>query len=186
MSVTTTRLTFEEFENLPEEEGRRYELDEGALVVEPSPTFLHNRIRERIAARLSEFVKANRLGEVIMEMDFRLAEETVRNPDVAFVTAQHLEKIDVNRSPVEGAPALAVEVISPGNLAQDTLKKVEQYLSAGTSVVWVVYPPLRLIEIHKPDNILQVKSPDSLVEEKLFSKKFSLSLKQLFSEDPYV
>jgi Uma2 family endonuclease len=185
MSSTTTKLTFEEFQNLPEQEGTRYELDEGELVIEPSPTFLHNRIRDRIAARLSEFVKAHRLGEVIVEMDFRLAAETVRNPDIAFVTAEHLAKIDVDRSPVEGAPALAVEVISPGNLAQDTLKKVGQYLSAGTDVVWVVYPALRLVEVHKSGSILQVKDPDSLVEEKLFGRRFSLSLAALFSKDPY-
>ncbi len=185
MGSTTTKLTFEEFENLPEREGTLYELDEGELVMEPSPTFLHNRIRDRIAARLSEFVKAHRLGEVIVEMDFRLSAETVRNPDVAFVTAEHLAKIDVERSPVDGAPALAVEVISPSNLAQDTQKKVGQYLSAGTSVVWVVYPSLRLVEVHKPGSIVQVKEPDSLVEEKVFGRKCSLSLKALFSEDPY-
>ena len=69
--------------------------------MEPSPTFLHNRIRDRVAMRLSEFVKVHRLGEVIVEMDFRLAYDTVRNPDVAFVTVEHLRAIDVNRSPVE-------------------------------------------------------------------------------------
>jgi Uma2 family endonuclease len=185
MSSTTTKLTFEDFENLPEQEGKRYELDEGELLMEPSPSFLHNRIRDRIAAKLSEFVKAHRLGEVIVEMDFRLATDTVRNPDVAFVTAEHLAKIDVERSPVEGAPALAVEVISPSNLAQDTAKKVEQYLSAGTQVVWVVYPSLRLVEIHRSGRILQVKAPDSLVEEQAFGHKLSLSLAALFSEDPY-
>jgi Uma2 family endonuclease len=186
MSSTTTKLTFEEFQDLPEQEGTRYELDEGELVMEPSPSFLHNRIRDRIAARLSEFVKAHRLGEVIVEMDFRLADRTVRNPDVAFVTAEHLARIDVDRSPVEGAPALAVEVISPSNLAQDTAKKVEQYLSAGTRVVWVVYPSLRLIEVHRQGSILQAKAPDSLVEEQVFGRKFSLSLAALFSDDPYI
>jgi Uma2 family endonuclease len=186
MSSTTTKFTFEEFQNLPEQEGAHYELDEGELVMEPSPTFLHNRIRDRIAARLSEFVKAYRLGEVIVEMDFRLADQTVRNPDVAFVTAVHLASIDVDRSPVEGAPALAVEVVSPSNLAQDMLKKVGQYLSAGTQVVWIVYPSLRLVEVHKSGSIFQVKEPDSLVEESLFGQTFSVSLPALFSEDPYI
>lgn len=180
---TTTKFTFEEFQNLPEQEGARYELDEGELVMEPSPTFLHNRIRDRIATRLSEFVKSHRLGEVIVEMDFRLADQTVRNPDVAFVTAAHLAKIDIDRSPVDGAPALAVEVVSPSNLAQDMLKKVSQYLSAGTKVVWVVYPSLRLVEVHRPTGIVHVK--DSLVEEELWGRQFSLSLTALFSDDPY-
>src|SRR5258708_6866377 len=102
---TITRLTFQEFEQLPEQEGIRYELDEGELVMEPSPTFLHNSIRDRIANRLTEFVRAHRLGKVIVEMDFRLATETVRNPDVAYLTPEHLAGIDVNCSPVDGAPA---------------------------------------------------------------------------------
>jgi Uma2 family endonuclease len=183
---TTTRLTFQEFERLREQEGARYELDEGELLMQPSPTFLHNRIRDRIANRLSGFVKTHRLGEVIVEMDFHLAAETVRNPDVAFVTAEHLAAIDVNVSPVKGAPALAVEVISPTNLAQDTQKKVGQYLTAGTKVVSVVYPPLRLVEIHEAGGIRQIKEPDSLTEKKLFGgREFSLPLAALFSDDPY-
>jgi Uma2 family endonuclease len=186
MSTTSTRLTFDEFLKLPEREGTHYELDEGELVMEPSPTFLHNRIRDRIANRLSQFVKAHRLGEVIVEMDFRLGPDTVRNPDVAFVTAQHLQTIDVNRSPVDGAPALAVEVVSPSNLAQDMAKKVSQYLSAGTSVVWVVHPVLQQVEVHSSNGARRVKAPELLVEEHLFAgHQFSLFLAELFSTDPY-
>lgn len=51
MSPISTRLTYDEFLNLPEQEGTHYELDEGELVTEPSPTFLHNRIRDRIASK---------------------------------------------------------------------------------------------------------------------------------------
>jgi Uma2 family endonuclease len=110
---TTTRLTFEEFEKLPEQEGVHYELDEGELLMEPSPTFFHNAVRARIAQRLRDFVDVHQLGYVIEEMGFRLSPDTVRNPDVAFVTTDHLRTIDINRSPVIGAPALAVEVIFP-------------------------------------------------------------------------
>lgn len=84
MSTTSTRLTYDEFLKLPEQEGTHYELDEGELVMEPSPTFLHNRIRDRIARTLFEFVEAQRLGEVIVEMDFRLAADTVRQPGNGF------------------------------------------------------------------------------------------------------
>ena len=118
-------------------------------------------------------------------MDFRLGPETVRNPDVAFVTNAHLKNIDVNRSPVDGAPALAVEVISPNNLAQDTLKKVSQYLAAGAKAVWLVYPALRLVEIHGAEGSHQVKAPECLVEEALFGRAFSISLSSLFDEDRY-
>ncbi|HLJ89110.1 MAG TPA: Uma2 family endonuclease [Candidatus Angelobacter sp.] len=178
---TSNRLTFDEFEKLPDREGVYYELDEGHLLMEPSPSFLHNRIRDRLARRLNDFVEAHHLGEITVEMDFRLGPDTVRNPGVAFVTSEHLRKIDVDRSPVEGAPALAVEVISPSNLAQDIAKKVSQYLEAGTAVVWIVYPTLHLVEVHRADGISQVKSPDELSEAKIFGERnFTLSLSDLF------
>lgn len=183
---TTTRLTFEEFEQLPDQEGTHYELDEGELVMEPSPTFRHNRIRDRIARQLTEFVRAHKLGEVTVEMDFRIASNTVRNPDVAFITIEHLRSVDLDRSPVDGPPALAVEVVSPSNLAQDTLKKARQYLAAGTNVVWLVYPALQLVEVHELEAIRMVKAPDSLTEAARFGgHTFSLSLAALFSEDPF-
>ena len=181
---TTTRLTFDEFANLPEQEGVRYELDEGTLVMEPSPTFRYNRIRDQIARRLTEFVKAHRLGEVTVETDFRLNTETVRNPDVALVTRAQLQVIDIDRSPIEGAPALAVEVVSPSNLAQDMRKKVGQYLAAGCHAVWVVYPELRLVEIHDAKGTREVHEPSSINEEIPFSRvKFSLPLKAIFESE---
>ena len=183
---TTTRLTFEDFERLPEQEGILYELDEGELLMEPSPSFLHNRIRDRIARHLAKFVAEHRLGEITVEMDFRLGPEIVRNPDVAFVTNEHLRSIDVNRSPVEGAPELAVEVISPNNLAQDTLKKVSQFLEAGAKAVWVVYPGLQLVEVYKLDGSRQVKAPESLTDQVPFGSAFSLPLTSVFDEDPYL
>jgi Uma2 family endonuclease len=147
MATARTHLSYEEFLQLPDD-GQRYELDEGELLVVPSPAPRHNLIRHRIADALLKFVKAKGLGIVIEEMDFRLGPgpELVRNPDIAFVTKSM--EIDLDRSPIEGAPTLAVEVISPSNTATDTVKKMHQYLDAGVLSVWLVYPKLRLVEIH--------------------------------------
>lgn len=176
---TTTKLTFEEFQKLPEQEGMHYELDQGELLMEPSPAARHNLIRQRIANKTMDFVESHSLGIVLEEMDFRLAPDTVRNPDVAFVTAEHLKKIDLDRSPIDGAPALAVEVISPSNTAQDTVKKTQQYLGAGCRSVWIVYPTLRLVEVHSTAGVRQVREPETLREETLLPG-FSLSLRYVF------
>jgi Uma2 family endonuclease len=120
----TAKISFEEFQNLPERQGTIYELDEGQLVMEPSPALRHNLIRQRIAVRLIQYLEAKHLGVVAEEMDFRLATETVRNPDVAVILKEHLAMIDLDASPVDGAPALAVEVVSPSNSAQDMRKKL--------------------------------------------------------------
>jgi Uma2 family endonuclease len=180
---TTTRLTFAEYEKLPEKEGVRYELDEGTLLMEPSPALNHNLIRQRLASHLTQFVRSHNLGIVVEEMDFRLDTDTVRNPDVAFITADHLRNIDPYASPVEGAPALAIEVISPSNLAQDTAKKVRQYLAAGCEAVWLVYPALRLVEIHNAAGARRITEPESMKDSKIFAGfTFSLSLATLFDD----
>jgi Uma2 family endonuclease len=155
------------------------------LLMEPSPTLRHNRIRDQIARRLTEFVKTHRLGEVTVETDFRLALETVRSPDVAMVTSAQLKTMDIDRSPIDGAPALAIEVISPSNLAQDTRKKVRQYLAAGCHAVWLVYHALRLVEIHDAAGTREIVEPNSIHEAGSFSGiEFSLSLAAI-SEDEF-
>src|SRR5438552_7812999 len=153
----TNRLTFEEFQELPEREGAIYELDQGELLMEPSPAARHNLIRQRIAMQLMQFVESNHLGIVLEEMDFRLSPDTVRNPDVAFVTAEHLKSVDLDRSPIDGAPALAVEVISPNNRAEHIAKKTQQYLNAGCKTVWIIYPSLRFAECHSTTSVRTIK-----------------------------
>ena len=176
---TTTKLTFEEFQKLPEREGAIYELDEGELLMEPSPAARHNLIRQRIAMKLMQFVESNPLGIILEEMDFRLDSDTVRNPDVALVSKEHLQVFDIDRTPADGAPALAVEVVSPSNSAQDMAKKTQQYLRAGSRTVWIVYPGLRLVEVHSASGIHQVREPELLREEALLPG-FSISLSYIF------
>jgi Uma2 family endonuclease len=179
MATTTTRLSFAEYAELPENDGVVYELDEGELLMEPSPALRHNLVRQRIAMRLMEFVEKHGLGLVIEEMDFRLGEDTVRNPDVALIDLEHSKKLDLDRSPVEGAPALAVEVISPHNRADDMARKIHQYLDAGSLTVWVVYPSLRMVEVHTKAAVRQVREPETLQAENLL-RGFSLTLSYIF------
>ena len=176
---TTTKLSFEEFQKLPEREGTIYELDEGELLMEASPAARHNLIRQRITVKLMQFVDSKFLGIVLEEMDFRLNSDTVRNPDVAFVTAAHVAGIDLDVSPIEGAPALAIEVISPSNSAEDMAKKTQQYLRAGSTAVWIVYPKLRMVEVHSTSRVNRVREPEVLTEPTLLPG-FSLSLAYVF------
>ena len=78
-------------------------------------------------------------------------------------------------------PALAVEVISPANLAQDTFKKIHQYLAAGTEIVWVVYPPMKTIAIHDHTGTHEINQ-GFLQAERLFPG-FQLSLAEIFNDD---
>ena len=65
-------------------------------------------------------------------------------------------------------------------------KNTGQYLMAGSRVVWVVYPPLQLVEVHTSSGAHRVKAPESLTEQSVFAGcQFSLDLTSLFSGDPY-
>jgi len=124
---------------------------------------------------LMQFGQSKRMGITLEKMDFRLGPDTVRNPDVAFVTSEHLKKIDLDRSPVDGAPALAIEVISATDLMQDIVKRTHQYLNAGSKAVWIIYPSLRLAEVRSSTGMRIVEEPQSL-EDELLLPGFSLSL----------
>jgi Uma2 family endonuclease len=101
---------------------------------------------------LAAFVNTHDLGLTLAEADFRL-EAAVRKPDVAFIPNDRLRDLCLHHTPIQGAPTLAVEIISPGNSAVDIRKKLIQYLAAGAQAGWLVYPDLRLIEIHGHDGI---------------------------------
>jgi hypothetical protein len=68
-------------------------------------------------------------------------------------------------------------------LAQDTAKKVRQYLEAGSLAVWLVYPALRFIEVHDSVGARHITELELLQESTLFTGfKFSLSLNALFDD----
>jgi Uma2 family endonuclease len=141
----TPRLTFEEFERLPDEPGKR-ELLEGELVELPPAKINHSRIARRIFNRLQPAVAGappGRLSEVCIETGYRLGRRTWVQPDVS-VTHPGQHEGDY----LEGAPALAIEVISPGNRAADVEVKTDLYFEHGALEVWRVYPRNRRVVIY--------------------------------------
>jgi Uma2 family endonuclease len=181
MAMSTSKISFEDFLRLPPD-NHGYELNEGELLVTPSPTPYHNTVCYRLRRALTDFVAAHRLGAIVHENDFRLAANTVRQPDVAFLAADRIKDLDIHTSPIDGAPTLAIEVISPANSALDMIRKVHQYLNAGCRAVWVVYPPMNLIAVHDSRGSYEVT--DVLEESKIFAgRKFTISLAQIFDED---
>jgi Uma2 family endonuclease len=140
MGTTTPAMTFEEFERLPDEPGK-LELLEGELVHLPPAKIRHQRIALRLYEILWGTVQSLRqsgsaleLGDVYHETGYRLGDSWVQ-PDVSIAHVRQTEG-----DYLEGAPALAAEVISPANTAEQMDRKVKQYLSNGGWEVWLVYP----------------------------------------------
>ncbi|HEV2350230.1 MAG TPA: Uma2 family endonuclease [Terriglobia bacterium] len=179
MMATKTLLTVEQFDRLPEKEGARYELNEGELVTMTEPMPRHNFIRDNIADALKEFVKARKLGKVVVENGYQLTPETVRIPDVSFIPADRMRGIDLDRR-IEGAPALPIQVVSPTDLAEDLRRKVEQYLAAGAKAVWVFHPKSREVQVFRANGASFVRREHESLEEPELLPGFSLVLKTVF------
>jgi Uma2 family endonuclease len=179
--ATKTLLTIEQFDQLPIIEGILYELNEGEVVTMTTPMPRHNLVRDNIARLMGNFVEERKLGRVFVETGYQLSPETVRIPDISFVPADRMRQIDVDRR-IQGAPALAIEVVSPTDLAQELRQKVEQYLAAGAKAVWVFYPKTREVEVFRADGGRFVRREHETLEDPDIFPGFSLDLKSVFDQ----
>jgi Uma2 family endonuclease len=174
-----TLLTIEQFDQLPVIEGTLYELNEGEVVTVTEPMPRHNWVRDNIAAALRDFAHPRHLGRVFVETGYQLTPETVRIPDVSFVPADRMHNIDLDKR-IQGAPALAIEVVSPTDLAEELRQKVKQYLAAGVKAVWVFYPKTREVQVFRADGGSFVRREPETLEEPDVLPGFSLDLKAVY------
>lgn len=132
---------------------RRAELVRGVLVVREPAGYQHGEVAARLLVAIATHADAHRLGRVFAaETGFTLARnpDTVRAPDVAFISAARLPDPSP-RGFAELAPDLAVEVRSPDDRPGEVLAKVADWLNAGTRLVWVVDPVRVNARVYRAD-----------------------------------
>ena len=184
--ATKTLLTVEQFQQLELPEGRRYELDEGELREMTFPNFRHNTALDNIWAALRAFVKPRKLGRVCTpDSGFLLSRDpdTLRGLDVAFLRADRLSRLDRDSHRFEGAPDLAVEIVSPSDSARDIQKKVKQYLSAGAHTVWIAYPETQEVHVFLHDGSVRRLCAGDTLDEPALLPGFSAAVSDLFMEE---
>lgn len=151
MSTTTHTMTADELLLLPKE-GMRYELVRGELKQMAPAGFEHGIIIARLTWRLGRHVEMHQLGVVCgAETGFKISSnpDTVRAPDIAFVSSERLTQIGITKKFWAGAPDLAVEVLSPGDTVDEVGEKVENWLAAGAKVVWIISSKLRNVTVYR-------------------------------------
>src|SRR5437879_12898416 len=142
-----------------------------------SPGMLpHNLIRDKLLFVLMSFLQDRKLGTVVSEQAFQLSERTVRVPDVAFVHAGRRLATD---RPIEGAPDLAVEVVSPTNTPREIDQRISDYFAAGCQRVWVAYPEDREVYIPGLAGVTRRRA-DELLEDAELLPGFSVKVASLF------
>jgi Uma2 family endonuclease len=183
VSETSTLLTAEDLPYVMPDEVI-CELVAGELICEPLPGEEHGSVAGNIFFHVCHFVREHRLGRVYAaETGFVLARgpDTVRGPDAAFVSTER-DARSVRRGPFfEGAPDLAVEVLSPGNTRREIAAKVRDYLAAGARAVWVVDPRRRTVAVHLPEGEPATLSDDQTLDGGAVLPGFRLPVQEIFA-----
>jgi Uma2 family endonuclease len=151
MSTEIQLMTADELLAMPDD-GFCYELIKGELIRMPPPGHIHGRVIMRIAGPLYQHVIANKLGFVYAaETGFLIHQnpDTVRAPDAVFVEQRRVESAGEVEGYWVGAPDLVVEVVSPSDSVGYVEDKVEQWIEAGSRLVWVISPKLRTVTVYR-------------------------------------
>lgn len=116
-----------------------YQLIEGTLVQEPSPSTDHDRAGMRLKVALGLFVMANPIAEVFdAPLDVYLDRHNVFQPDIFVVRSERAGIIE--SSGIKGAPDLVVEILSPSNRRYDVGVKRVVYARSGVRELWLLDP----------------------------------------------
>lgn len=144
--------------------------------------------RPKLILRLLDpFVLAHGLGEVFADgVGYILARgpDLVRIPDVSFIARERLPAGVVPEGFIPGAPDLAVEIVSPGDRAEEIYGKVREYLGAGTRLVWVVWPRYRAVTAYTPDGQVRELGQDDELDGGDVLPGFQARVAELFGAIP--
>lgn len=150
--TATARYSPEDLLRMPD--GDQYELVAGQLV-ERNMSFWSSFVAGETFGRLRDYCRAGHPGWLVPEgtsyQCFPHAPNKVRRADVSFIKAERLSLVQATE---EGHlsifPDLAVEVLSPNDLAYEVNAKVQDFLRAGVLLVWIIEPRMRTVQVYRP------------------------------------
>lgn len=185
-------LTAEDVWEMPEVPGKQFELVDGELVEVPGVGALHGLIAALIYKLLDTFVLGRDLGLVFGDNTsyiLRRGPDRVRIPDVSFISWDRVPEGGVPEGYWPVAPDLAVEIVSPGDRADDVHDKVREYLEAGTRLVWILWPKHRAVTVREPGGVIRELGPDDELDGGDVLPGFRAHVGELFAvrrrrEDP--
>lgn len=144
MTDRTVILTYRDYCELPAD-GRRYEIHDGELSVTPAPGTRHQRLVGAIYKVLDTHVRERGLGEVLLSpIDVTLSDITIVQPDVVYL--ERARAGAASSRGIEGAPTLAVEIVSLWTGTIDRQRKRQLYARYGVPFYWIVEPEAEVIE----------------------------------------
>jgi Uma2 family endonuclease len=180
MAIVETLITAEQLIQMPAVE--HCELIRGELIKISLTGLEHGRVANRISVRLGVYVEGRQLGIVTTaEAGFQIGHnpDTVRAPDVAFLSAARIPE-NPTAGFFDGPPDLAVEVLSPNDRAGDVLAKIQEWLSSGCRMVWLVDPITRTVTVYHDRRNAQVLTEKDTISGDDILPGFSVPVAEFF------
>jgi len=177
LNITTAEALL----NAPADLGR-CELVRGELIMMSPGKGRHGAVCARITKALANYVDANDLGIVFgSSAGYVIARDpdTVRESDISFLCKARLRDQDFDAF-LEGAPDLAVEVLSPSNTIAEMREKIDDYLGAGCRVVWIVDPLRRSVVVYRREADPAILSEEDTLSAEEVLPGFSLLVREIF------
>ena len=182
MAQTTALMTAEQLLLLPDKGEKRFELVVGVLRMMSPAGGRHGEIAANLHLLLGGYVKQHQLGRTFIgDTGFliRRNPDTVRAPDVSFVSEARLGHYANYPGFLPLAPDLVAEVVSPSDRPADVNDKVADWLLAGVHCVLVIYPEKNSVSVHWSAN--QIRDyRDGTVDLTDILPGFELEVAELF------
>ena len=142
---TAKLYTYADYLQLPED-GVRYEILNGELLMSPAPNLGHQKTLGNLYVAIDSFLKKHPLGEIYLApTDVLLSEVTVLQTDIVFIMRERFDIL--TRENIQGAPDLVVEVLSLGTEKRDREGKLAQYSRFGVQEYWMVDHEKQWVEV---------------------------------------
>jgi len=174
----TPSQTFEQFIALPQNQDKVFESIQGAVIEVPSNPY-SSQIAARIGRYVDTFADEHDLGHVTGEAGGYQVGEDRYAPDVAFISKAKQDSLPYYTGYNPNPPDLAVEIVSPTDNQQHLRLKLSNYAAVGT-VVWVVYPPEKQVEIYIPGKAATVLEVDDTLTGGEVLPGFSMPVAKIF------
>jgi Uma2 family endonuclease len=164
-----------------------YEFIDGMLLeVEPMSIY-----SSQVANRLNRLIERNaevrKIGmthwDTFFKVPFPGDPRRVCKPDLAFVTYGRWPEnrpLPYSGNAIDVVPELVVEVVSPSDFGEAVITKARQYLKAGVSAVWLVYPESMQIHCYQQHNRVTVFTEDDTLDGAPVLAGFSVPVRELF------
>jgi Uma2 family endonuclease len=143
------KLTYDDYVLIPDD-GQRHEIIDGEHYVTAAPFLPHQDLVTELVAWLRPFAKRNGLGRVLVApTDVLLSKHDIVQPDLLFISKEKERARTANGKRIEGAPDLAIEVLSESTRRLDEEIKLDLYDRAGVLEYWMFNSVRKTVRVYR-------------------------------------